>query len=45
MTIQRAREILSKKAEKLTDEEISKLLQILTIIVNKAIESAIQDKV
>lgn len=44
MTIQRAREILGKKGEKMTDEQISEYLRLIMILVNKAIDDAVGEK-
>jgi hypothetical protein len=41
MTIKRAREVLGEKAEKLSDKEVQDLLNLLTIIVNKAIDEVV----
>jgi len=42
MTIQKAREILGKSAEKLNDKEIMKILNLLIFITNKAIEETVK---
>ncbi|HWY80064.1 MAG TPA: hypothetical protein VNW29_06940 [Candidatus Sulfotelmatobacter sp.] len=42
MTIERARKILGKRAEKLTDEEIQKILNLLILIANKAIDETVK---
>jgi len=41
MTIQKAREILGKKAEKLPDNRILDVLNMLRFICNKAIDQAL----
>lgn len=41
MTIQRARKILDKRTEKLTDEEINNLLNHLTVLSDMAIDQAL----
>lgn len=41
MTIQKAREILGKRAEKLSDKEIQNLINMLEFIANKAIDEVV----
>lgn len=44
MTILKARKKLGKKAEKYTDDQIQKMISMLTIMCNKAIGSALETK-
>jgi hypothetical protein len=41
MTIEKARKTLGKRAEKMTDEDITKLILFLEKLVNRVIDSVI----
>jgi hypothetical protein len=44
ITVEVARQKLGKRAEKLTDKQVSDILVILRVICNKAIDGAIEEK-
>jgi hypothetical protein len=44
ITIEYARQKLGKKAEKMTDEQINNLLNLLRALCNRTIDFAINDK-
>ncbi len=41
MTIQKARKVLGKRAEKMTDDEISKIILFLEKLVNRVIDNVV----
>jgi hypothetical protein len=44
VTVEQAREKLGKNAEKMSDQEIEKLLNLMRIICNKVIDSVVENK-
>ena len=45
VTVQRARQILVKRGEKLTDKQINDILNMLRFICNKAIDGAVEREI